>query len=52
VDRRVVPAVRTVKTPWGQRLIPVAELRRFMEEHLKARGGAPVLIIGGMGGHQ
>jgi hypothetical protein len=28
IDRRVVPAVGTVKTPWGQRLIPVLELER------------------------
>lgn len=33
IDRRLVPAVRTVKTPWGQRLIPVAELERFVREH-------------------
>lgn len=33
IDRRVVPAVRTVKTPWGQRLIPVLELERFVKEH-------------------
>lgn len=26
IDRRVVPAIETVKTPWGQRLIPVDEL--------------------------
>ena len=25
----------TVKTPWGQRLIPVAELERFLGEHLE-----------------
>jgi hypothetical protein len=35
IDRRVVPAVRTVKTPWGQRLIPDAELERFLHEHLE-----------------
>jgi len=35
IDRRVVPAVHTVKTPWGQRLIPVAELERFIREHLE-----------------
>jgi len=35
IDRRVVPAVSTVKTPWGQRLIPVAELERFLREHLE-----------------
>jgi hypothetical protein len=27
--------VHTVKTPWGQRLIPVAELERFLREHLE-----------------
>jgi hypothetical protein len=52
VDRRLVPAVRTVKTPWGQRLIPVAELERFLREHLEParalrdpgwRGRPPVL---------
>src|SRR5262245_49946087 len=35
IDRRVVPALDTVKTPWGQRLIPVAELNRFLWEHLE-----------------
>jgi hypothetical protein len=35
IDRRVVPSVPTVKTPWGQRLIPVAELERFLREHLE-----------------
>ena len=35
IDRRVVPSVRTVKTPWGQRLIPVAELEQFIEKHLQ-----------------
>jgi Recombinase len=35
IDRRVVPAVHTVKTPWGQRLIPVAELERFLRAHLE-----------------
>jgi hypothetical protein len=35
IDRRVVPTVHTVKTPWGQRLIPVAELERFLREHLE-----------------
>ena len=41
IDRRVVPAIDTVKTPWGQRLIPVGELERFVREHLEA-GRAPV----------
>ena len=35
IDRRVVPAVYTVKTPWGQRLIPRAELDRLLREHLE-----------------
>lgn len=34
IDRRVVPSITTVKTPWGQRLIPVDELKRFMRKHL------------------
>jgi hypothetical protein len=36
IDRRVVPTIDTVKTPWGQRLIPVDELERFVHEHLEA----------------
>jgi len=35
IDRRVVPLLYTVKTPWGQRLIPVAELERLLREHLE-----------------
>ena len=35
IDRRVVPSIETVKTPWGQRLIPVDELERFVDEHLE-----------------
>jgi hypothetical protein len=35
IDRRVVPLLSTVKTPWGQRLIPAAELQRFLREHLE-----------------
>jgi hypothetical protein len=34
IDRRVVPSIDTVKLPWGQRLIPVDELERFMRDHL------------------
>ena len=41
IDRRVVPAIATAKTPWGQRLIPVAELERFLVEHLQP-GRPPV----------
>jgi Recombinase len=36
IDRRLVPAVSTVKTPWGQRLIPVSELERFIREHVES----------------
>ena len=37
IDRRVVPSISTVKTPWGQRLIPALELDRFLHE--KTRRG-------------
>src|SRR5438093_7168965 len=43
VDRRVVPAIDTVRTPSGQRLIPVAELERFLRAHLE-RGRRPATI--------
>src|SRR4051794_3480599 len=32
IDRRVVPAIDSVKTEWGTRLIPVAELERYLAE--------------------
>jgi hypothetical protein len=32
LDRRVVPAIATVKTEWGARLIPVGELERYLAE--------------------
>ena|SRR5438128_2265136 len=32
IDRRVVPAINTVKTEWGTRLIPVSELARYLAE--------------------
>jgi len=35
IDRHLVPSLHTVKTPWGQRLIPVAELERFLRDHLE-----------------
>jgi hypothetical protein len=35
IDRRVVPALHTVKTPWGQRLIPRAEIERFLRDNLE-----------------
>lgn len=40
IDRRVVPLLRTIETPWGQRLIPVSELERFADEHLEAPRGS------------
>ncbi len=33
LDRRIVPALNTVKTPSGTRLIPVSDLERFLKEH-------------------
>ena len=36
IDRRIVPSIDTVKTPWGQRLIPVDQLERFLREHLES----------------
>jgi hypothetical protein len=41
VDRRVVPAIESVKLPWGQRLIPVDELRRFLRNHREPARGRP-----------
>src|SRR5215213_10824545 len=32
LDRRVVPAIGTVRTEWGSRLIPVDELERYLAE--------------------
>jgi hypothetical protein len=32
LDRRVVPAMTTIQTEWGARLIPVAELERYLAE--------------------
>lgn len=36
LDRRVVPAVATVKTEWGARLIPTSELERYLDERTEA----------------
>jgi hypothetical protein len=47
IDRRVVPTIDTVKTPWGQRLIPVDELERFVHENLDA--GCPRGVRGPAG---
>jgi hypothetical protein len=32
LDRRVIPAIATVKADWGARLIPAAELERYLAE--------------------
>lgn len=32
LDRRIVPAIATVKTEWGARLIPAEELERYLAE--------------------
>src|SRR5215218_1337399 len=32
LDRRVIPAIPTVKTEWGARLIPAAEFERYLAE--------------------
>jgi recombinase len=55
IDRRVVPLLNTVKAPWGQRLIPHAELQRFLREYLepprepgprRSAGRPPALLRG------
>lgn len=38
IDRRVVPAITTVDTEWGARLIPIAELERYLAERRRERG--------------
>jgi len=32
LDRRVLPVIATVETEWGRRLIPVAELERYLAQ--------------------
>ena|SRR5436190_12335461 len=48
LDRRVVPVMATVKTEWGRRLIPVAELERYLAERMQAprAGRRPSLRAG------
>jgi hypothetical protein len=41
IDRRVVPMINTVMTPWRQRLIPAEELGRFMRIHREPARGRP-----------
>jgi hypothetical protein len=40
LDRRVVPLIETIKTPWGARLIPARELERLLERHVAPAAGA------------
>jgi hypothetical protein len=32
LDRRIIPAIESVRTEWGSRLIPVAELERYLAD--------------------
>jgi hypothetical protein len=32
LDRRVIPAIETIRTEWGSRLIPIDELERYLAE--------------------
>jgi hypothetical protein len=41
IDRHVVPAIKTVKLPWGQRLIPADELDRLLRKYRKPACGRP-----------
>jgi hypothetical protein len=42
LDRRVVPAIESVRTEWGSRLIPIAELERYLaERRQEARRAQP-----------
>ena len=46
-DRRVLPLLETVDMPWGTRLVPVDELKRFVEERRgSARGRAQTVPPG------
>jgi hypothetical protein len=36
LDRYVVPAIATIKTEWGARLIPATEFDRYLAEHTEA----------------
>jgi hypothetical protein len=41
IDRHIIPRIETVKTPWGQRLIPADELDRLMSEYREPPRGRP-----------
>src|SRR5579872_1324177 len=41
LDRHVVPAIATVKTEWGARLIPATEFDRYLAERTEQPLGRP-----------
>jgi len=41
LDRRVIPAITTVKTERGSRLIPASELARYLEERMQPPATSP-----------
>jgi Recombinase len=41
IDRYVVPIIETIKTPWGQRLIPADELDRLLRKYREPARGRP-----------
>ncbi len=41
IDRHIVPAIETVKLPWGQRLIPRDELDRLLGMYREPARGRP-----------
>jgi hypothetical protein len=42
IDRHVIPAIETVKLPWGQRLIPAEGIERLLHDYRDpARGRRP-----------
>lgn len=45
LDRRVVPAIATVQTEWGARLIPVAELERYLAERRQEARAQPLRVL-------
>ena len=41
IDRHIVPSIETIKLPWGQRLIPRAELVRLLHKYRETPRGSP-----------
>lgn len=42
IDRQIVPAIETIKLPWGQRLIPTDELEGLLSRHREPAPSRPV----------